>query len=202
MRNRQDINVWINFSLYAILGKLAEADDLLERHGAAVHRVADYLAKEMPIAPSPLYRGMLVDGPVAADPRYKFLSWSDDRDVACWFASPGTVISGYVLEHRPSVRGVVLELPSSAAKVLFHHSWTSAWEGGGAAAFARLAMRHPHMGVDGARQIAWSLHTQREVITAPLAVLPPAAEIATLNPLPPAELDRRFAPPWITGGQS
>lgn len=195
---RQDVNVYINFSLYAILGKLAEADDLIERHGAAVHRVADFLAKRMPIARAPLYRGMLVDGPVAADHRYKFISWSEDRNVAFWFATRGTVISEYVLEHRPSVRGVVLELPQSSGKVLFHHAWANAFDdGAGAAVFAHLAARHPHMGLEGARQIAWSLRTQREVITAPLAELPPAVDVETLNPPTAAELDSRFAPPWI-----
>lgn len=188
-RERADANAYINFSLYAVLGRLAEADDLLERHGGAIHRVADYMAKRYPVERAPLYRGMLVEGPVKADARYKFISWSEDRDVAFWFASRGSVVSEYVVDNRPSVRGVVLELPRSSGKVLVHHSWVKAWAG--------LAMQHPHMGFDGARQIAWSLKTQQEVITAPIAELPPAVDVDTLNPPPAAELDRRFAPPWI-----
>lgn len=187
--NRHDVNIYINFSLYAVLGRLAEADDLIGKHAGAIHRVADYMQRIEPIARCPLYRGMLVEGEVKADPQYKFISWSEDRDVAMWFASRGTVISEYVLEHRPAVRGVVLELPKSSGKVLVHHKWMAGW--------ARMAMEHPHMGLEGARQIEWSLKTQREVITAPLERLPYATPIETFKPPPAAELDRRFAPPWM-----
>lgn len=193
MRNRDDINVYINFALYAVLGKLAEADDLLVKHGHAVRRVADYLSRTRPFSRAPLYRGLLVgDGAVKADSRYKFLSWSEDRDVAVWFASTDSVISEHVLEHNPNVRGVLLELPVPR-QVLFHHSWALGWE--------RFAVVHPHMGPEGARQIAWSLRTQREVITAPID-LPPAIDVGSIERPTTAELDRRLAPPWIAGGAS
>lgn len=192
-RQRQDTNYYINFSLYAVLGRLAEADDLMEKHGAAIHRVAAFLARERPIRRVPLYRGMLVDreAQVRADSRYRFISWSEDRDVACWFAARDSIISEYVLESRPAVRGVILELAPTAGRVLFHYAWAEGW--------ADLARRHPHMGDEGARQIAWSLRTQREVITAPLAELPAAVDVDDIERPPTAELDRRLAPPWIGG---
>lgn len=187
---KDDVNVYINFALYAVLGKLAEADDLIVRHGDSVRRAAAWLMQRKRFGARPLYRGMLIDGELRADARYKFISWSEDRDVASWFASKESAISDYVLAHRPTVRGVVLTLPRPE-RVLFHYSWAQGWE--------RLAVLHPHMGPEGARQIAWSLRTQREVITEPLEILPPAVDADAIEHPPIAELDRRLAPPWIGG---
>lgn len=196
MQTRQNINIYINFVLYAVLGDLARADDLLERHGAQVRSVAGFMAFRRPVQHAPVFRGMLVEPeqPVRPDSRYGFLSWSEDRDVACWFAERDSVISGHVLEHRPQVRGVVLSLPT-ARNVLFHHSWASEdW--------AEMAALHPHMGIEGARQFAWSLRTQREVITDQLVELPHAVPVEDVPHAPLHELDARLAPPWLIGAFS
>lgn len=189
--NRDDGNAFINFSLYAVLGKMAEADDLMRRFGDGIKRVAAVLAARFPLRPSSLYRGMLVDPatPVTPDGRYTFVSWSEDRDVACWFASPESEISRPLAAHNPRLRGVVLEL-TRPERVLFHHSWAVGWE--------RLAVAHPHMGDEGARQIGWSLRTQREVITAPLERFPVGVPVESVATTPVAELDVRLTPPWTS----
>lgn len=187
---RQDVNVYINFSLYAVLGMLAEADDMLMKYGSRIRRVAAYLTQQSPIQSVPLYRGMLVDrgAPVRLDERYRFVSWSEDRDVAVWFASRDSIVSEHVVKLKPTVRGVVLEL-TAPRTVLFHYSWAEGW--------ADLAAMHPNMGPEGVRQIAWSLRTQREVITTPLE-FPPAIDVDDIDHPPVAELDGRLAPPWIS----
>jgi hypothetical protein len=184
-----DFNRYVNFVLYAVLGRMAEADGMMRRYSASIERVAARFAERFPVAPAPIYRGMLLDPsePLQLDPRLTFLSWSEDRDVACWFASPDSVISAPLTMCKPTLRGALLTLPEPH-RVLFHHTWGRGW--------ARLALAHPHMGCDGARQIAWSLRTQREVITAPFEL--PAAEWDPASP-PVAELDRRLTPPWMYG---
>jgi hypothetical protein len=199
-RKADDMNAYLNFVLYAVLGRLPEADGLLTQHGDGVRRVARWLNKQCPPPAVPLYRGMLVDPaqPLRANLDYKFLSWTEDPQVACWFASRESVISEHVIDTHPNWTGVVLMLPPSTPRAtLFHHAWADAWDGSGQAAFARLAMRHPHMGYEGAQQITWSLQTQREVIIDPLSELPLPVPVESLNPKPVAELDRRFSPPWI-----
>lgn len=194
--NNDDANIYINFVLYAVLGKLGEADGLMIRHGEAVHRVAEYLAARKPIPSIALYRGMLIepDTDVRAEPQYTFVSWSEDRDVACWFAARTSYISAPLVEHYPRACGVMLHLPAERKRrVLFHHSWASGWAG-----FAAL---HPHMGVEGARQIEWSLRTQREVITAPLVESPTVVRIEEVAHPPVHELDRRLTPPWISSSR-
>lgn len=190
---RADINLYVNFALHAIFGKLGEADTIMRFAGDAVRRVADEIAAENPIDPAPIYRGMLLDPtlPFRADASLTFLSWSADRDVALWFACPRSVISEPLVQQNPKLRGHVAELPAPQSRVLFHHSWASAL--GGLACFALV---HPLMGAEGKRQIEWSLRTQREVITEPVADLMPRP-VSDLDARTLEALERRLSPPWI-----
>lgn len=194
-----DRNAYLNFVLYAVLGRMAEADEVMRRHSDAIESVARFLAKQRPIAPAPVYRGMLVDPavPLVVDHRYTFVSWSEDVDVACWFGSADSIISAPLAASNPRLRGVVLTMPAPR-RVLFHHSWSDEdGRGAGAGAgWSRLALLHPHMGPDGARQIAWSLRTQREVITAPVE-LPEPTPTGIVRTKSVADLDAQFAPGFL-----
>lgn len=190
---RDDINLYVNFALNAIYGKLGEADTIMRFAGNAVRRVADEIAVACPIDPLPIHRGMLLDPaePFRVDPQLTFLSWSEDRDVALWFACPRSVVSEPLAQKNPKLRGYVAELTTPRSRVLFHHSWASAL--GGLACFARV---HPLMGEEGKRQIEWSLRTQREVITDPVADLAPE-RVADLDSTTLETLERRLSPPWV-----
>jgi len=188
-----DLDVYVNFALHAILGKLAEADQIMRLGGDHVRRTAARLSDRIPIAPVTLYRGMLLDPekPFAADLKFTFLSWSEDRDVALWFACPRSAVSEPLAQYNPKLRGHLVEIPAPRSRVLFHHTWTTALSD-----LAPIALTHPLMGAEGARQIEWSLRTQREVITEPLADLQPMCapdlDASTLE-----ALERRLSPPWI-----
>ncbi len=187
--NRDDGNAFVNFALYAVLGKMAEADQMMREFGDGIARASEWFAERWPVPRATLYRGMLVDPAVelTVDARYTFVSWSEDVDVACWFATPSSKISQPLAASNPRLRGVVLEL-AEPERVIFHYSWARGWE--------RLAMMHPHMGSEGARQIRWSLTTQREVITAPLERYPSARPVGSFS-RDAAYLDAKLAPPWI-----
>lgn len=189
---RDDINLYVNFALHAVYGKLGAADMIMRFAGDAVRRVADEIAAECSIDPAPIYRGILIDPalPFPDDPKPTFLSWSEDRDVALWFACPRSVVSEPLAQMNPALRGHVAELPAPRSRVLFHHSWASAL--GGLACFALI---HPRMGVEGKRQIEWALRTQREVITEPVADLAPQL-VADLDSAALEALERRLSPPW------
>lgn len=190
---RADINFYVNFALHAVLGKLGEADTIMRFAGDAVRQVADEIAAENPIEPAPIYRGLLLDPalPFRTDSSLTFLSWSEDRDVARWFGCPRSIISEPLAQQNPKLRGHVAELPAPRSRVLFHHSWASAL--GGLACFALV---HPLMGAEGKRQIEWSLRTQREVITEPVADLTPRP-VSDLDAAALETLERRLSPPWI-----
>lgn len=195
---REDIQLYINFALYAVLGRLAEADVIMRSAGNAVRRVADAIAAESPTALAPIHRGMLLDPtqPFRAEPRFTFLSWSEDRDVALWFACPRSVVSEPLAQMNPTLRGYVATLAHPRSRILFHHAWASAL--GGLACFALV---HPLMGEEAKRQIAWSLRTQREVITAPVVDLTPEP-VADLDAAALEALERRLSPPWIMAAES
>jgi hypothetical protein len=190
-------SIYINWILYSVYGLMAEADALRRQYGDEVDAVADELQRRCPVTPRPLYRGVLLDGaaPVLRpEPNLTFLSWSEDRDVARWFGSTDSYISGPFATHYPEARGYVLELPHATTRVLWHHSWRDVLP------LERLALMHPLIGRDGARQVAWSLDTQREVITVPPAVatLPLPVPVETVPGTPMPELDARLSPPWIS----
>ncbi len=188
-----DINFYINWALYAVLGRLGDADTIMRHAGDSVRRIAAEIAADCPVDPAPLYRGMLLDPalPFTADPKLTYLSWSEDRDVALWFACPRSVVSEPLAQMKPQLRSYVAELPAPRSQVLFHHSWASAL--GGLACFALI---NPLMGQGGKEQIEWSLRTQREVITAPVADLQPT-RVSDLDSTTLEALERRLSPPWI-----
>ena len=188
-----DLDLYINFALHAILGRLSEADALMSMAGDDIRAVADRLAAQHPIAPKPLYRGLLLDPDktFTADPKLTFLSWSEDRDVALWFACPRSAVSEPLVATNLRLGGHLVDLPAPQSRVLFHHEWAN--ELGGLALFA---LAHPLMGAEGRRQIEWSLRTQREVITAPVDGLQPS-RTAALDAEALGVLERRLSPPWV-----
>ena len=188
-----DLDLYLNFALHAILGRLSEADALMCIAGDEIRAVADRLAAQHPIPAAPIYRGMLLDPdePFAADPKLTFVSWSEDRDVALWFACPRSAVSEPLAATNPRLRGHLVDLPAPQSRVLFHHGWASALGG-----LAALAIAHPLMGEEGRRQIEWSLRTQREVITALVDGLRPS-RTAYLDAETLTVLERRLSPPWV-----
>lgn len=189
-----DVDIYINFVLYAIYGKLSEADALMRTHGASVRRVARMISETIPIKSKQIYRGALLDPAkeIKSHATYTFLSWSEDLDVARWFASTRSVISEHAIAARPELRGYLFTQSTANVRVLFHHSWANLTALFGTP-LESLALRHPLMGLDGYHQIGWALRTQREVITEPVDKLVPlAVEIHDTE-----KLDLKFAPPWL-----
>jgi len=188
------VDLYINFVLHAVYGKLGEADSLMRVARQSIQFVADQLHDKYPIESKPLHRGMLLDPerPLRADSRYTFMSWSEDHDVARWFGSCGTYVSKPLVTSNGKLRGYVLTLDNPPTRVLFHHSWARAF----GMPLERLALLHPFMGAEGCRQIGWSLRTQCEVIIEPLTELPEARPVETMTGASLIEVDQRLTPPW------
>jgi len=198
----EDINYYVNFVLNAVLGRTAAADSLMRQYGPAIERVAASLRRSGPKPKGPLFRGILLEPPVPAqltpDQQLTFISWSEQLSVACWFADPTSIMSGYALELKPKLQGFIITEPAPPAPVLFYYKWAKSFEiGGRRFDLSRLALIHPDMGADGHSQIEWALRTQFEVITAnvhrPLRVQPKSA----FNCPSTAELDRRLTWPGV-----
>jgi hypothetical protein len=188
-----DLDLYLNFVLHAVLGKLSEADALMSMVGDQIRSAAERIAAHHPLPPAPLYRGLLLEPgkPYVGNPRLTFLSWSEDRDVARWFACPRSAVSEPLAASNRRLRSHLVELATTPPRLLFHHSWVP-----NLSALSSLALKHTLMGSEGKRQIEWSLRTQREVITGPVDNLSPEPT-ADLDGDELAALERRFSPPWV-----
>jgi hypothetical protein len=181
-----DFNFYVNWLLYAVVGRLSAADAIMETDGASVRAVATYLASSRPAVTSTIYRGVLLhddevpfsqldhcDHFLKADQR-TFASWSEDKGVAQWFASRDSVMSQEVVKVRPLVRGWVARLACDpGVDMLWHWSWTKdgfGLPGGRLLPLWAYARAHPDLR-HVEYQIRWNLETQREVILGPRTVV-------------------------------
>lgn len=195
-------DVYINFVLHAVYGMLGAADLLFKKFPAEIRSVASMLFERHGVPcsvnnPIAWHRGVLVDPELGLDDKspYPFCSWSEDPDVAKWFADRNSYISEPFRDYAPEARGYLQKLadpPNQGAEVLFHYSWRRAF---GGVSIEHFAMLHPSMGYEGHRQIAWSLDHQREIITLPIPGI--AAAPYEASPEETKRLDEKFTPSWI-----
>jgi len=197
-------NVYVSWAAYAVLGRMAEADGILELHQADVYAAAREMSRAFPPDIRKLYRGVLMEpelvasGALAHDPQLKFVSFSEDLSVACWFADPASYVSGFVRQQRPTAEGYIIEhTPKYRGDMLFHHSWANRilMPDGRMVSLLRMAMMHPHFGEEQLHQLDWNLKTQREVILKPIAE-GVSVKFWKLYDCPPTkELDASYLPP-------
>lgn len=200
-----DVNHWLNFVIYAVLGQLDAADQLMVRAGPGIRRMAEWLGEQRPVQVGNLYRGILVEPDLLEDGRWlrheaarRFLSYTDDLDVACWFANPRSIISEVVRDHRPRARGYLATAQPGRDRLLWHHEWVDIpLPGGRRIDLGFAAALHP--AVDQ-RQFLWNVRTQGEVLV-------DAPEVGSRMKVEPMaayceadaeELDARFTfPPFL-----
>jgi len=162
------MNYYVNWLLYAVVGRMQEADGLLEKYQSEIYEFAGVLNRLYPVALEPLWRGVLVEptevvnGKLAPDPRLSFVSFSRDYGVAEWFADTKSIMSGYVKQIRPSVEGYIASVVPKVDDVLFDAEW--ARRGMLSTFLSEAANMHPH--IDG-EQFCWNVRTQSEVIVKP-----------------------------------
>jgi hypothetical protein len=127
----------------------------------------------------PLWRGLVLPPQEAAllrtrgglgfrippDPRVTFVSWTEDRDVACWFADPDSVISGAIAEQHSGSIGLVARLRSyNVNDILWMHEWVEIPVPDGSGRTFDLRQAAAMMPDVPDDQFAWNVATQSEVI--------------------------------------
>jgi hypothetical protein len=208
----EDWNYYINFVLYAVLGRMGEADGLMRQYGNEIRGCAEVMRATQPVSLSKLYRGLLLepqevrDGSVrcefdeSGEPSRTFLSFSENEDVACWFARPDSIMSGFVRQQRPAVQGYLTTLHGSRyqRRLIWHHSWQAVPLPGRSSDLPLFAAARAHPHIDEG-QFIWNMQTQSEVLleaskTALISVKPIGDEDCPDTD----ELDARFTyPPFL-----
>lgn len=161
------LNLYINFLLYAIVGRMAEADSLLRKYKQKIYDAADHSLRGL--NPNFLaYRGILLHpssveqygNKIMSHEKLTFISFSEDKDVAHWFADPKSVMSSYVSTMDPGVRGYTIEAMFRTGDFLFVASAQPTL----CKLLALAADMHPFIEPS---QLRWNLATQKEVIVKP-----------------------------------
>jgi len=170
-----DLQHYLGFVLYALMGRMNEADDILIAHGSSVKKMAAWLRglQPLPLAPV-LYRGILLNnlpasGPLPPDPRKApYMSMAEDKDVACWFGNPHSSISNVAEFGQVSLgkHGVVVAMPSGPLhdRVLWHHAWQAIPDPTKPGALINLRTTAMHNFGAFGKAIVWALDTQKEVM--------------------------------------
>jgi hypothetical protein len=200
--SEDEVFTYAAFVQYFVLGRMNVSDRLYQQKGAVIERVAAFLRDRSPPKRTPLYRGWMaepekiVQGQILTEHQIP-LSFTRDRDVACFFADPKSMISDFIAQMRPRARGYVMTLTGwSPSDVL----WSYEWDGKIPSNFdAYMGMDLTAFGIGGIssqdnRAVGSNLKTQKELIMKPLS----SAAKTTLVPLadagcpPTRDLNARF----------
>lgn len=198
------LNVYLSWIVPMIMGNMAEADALARQYRTVLYKFAADLQFKNRQPLNTLYRGLLlhpsevVNGAVYTRPGgEESVSFSEDRDVACYFALPGTIVSGYVAQQRPGVEGYIAEYLPRRDEVLWHYKWNPIAYKGRRFDVRVAARMHPMTAHDPA-QFDLAFNTQKEVILKPFAPGVPLPVTPVEDTCPDeADLDQRFAPPSL-----
>tara|TARA_R110002167_G_scaffold335363_1_gene542658 strand:+ start:40 stop:714 length:675 start_codon:yes stop_codon:yes gene_type:complete len=215
---RKDFNLYLNWLPYALLGKLAEADSVLENNKASILRAARWFnqahARDIrlkggaPQPPPTVWRGVLLDPSInPADellprPMQTFESWTEERDVATWFALKDSVMNKQLLEANPTHEGYLAKCNPENDEILWRHNWKATLE--------HHMEKHctpqtntiekiiAYLAKDGEEarqhiaQAIWTQLTQQEVILLPKLTVGSYFPIDSLPHLTTAELDIKY----------
>lgn len=174
------IDVYKRFVVAAILGQIGFADTLIQQFRSEIYSVATYVQHIDPQPIKRLYRGLLIEPsnvrgnkPIQSE-QGEFASFTENRDLACWFALPDTWIAETLAQGRPNVVGWISEHMPQSTEIIFHYEQTKMVNdlpGPSLVDFARMLansldpVRTATEGPDWAMaQIGWNLNTQEEVI--------------------------------------
>lgn len=181
----EEYNYYVNWVMNAVLGRLSEADALMADYGGAIRRMAKKLRRHLGVPVRPVWRGLQIE-PEEVPPNrmlsqghgFSSVSWSEDKDVACWFADRDSQISRFMRMIRPGAVGWLAEIVPKKDDVLFHWSWADRFpdprgpwrsaslsQPGRSFSLVSLSAIHPEIHTD---QLAWALKSQKEVILRPL----------------------------------
>ena len=174
------IDAYKRFVVAAILGQIGFSDSLIQQFKSEIYSVAAYV-QHIDLQPiKRLYRGLLIEpynvrGNRPTQPEQGgFASFTENKDVACWFALPESWIGETLAQGRPNVVGWIAEHTPQSTEIIFHYKQVKIVNdlpGPSLVNFARMLAqsldpaRTATEGPDWAMaQIGWNLNTQEEVI--------------------------------------
>lgn len=118
------------WAVCAIQGYIDIADKLLMQYQNEIYSFANALQRNLPSSPKKLYRGIILDpknrdssGVMTSKVNAGFISFSENLDIASWFASTDSHMAEMVLVNIPKGKGFIITHHPTRGEVLFHHKW-------------------------------------------------------------------------------
>jgi len=171
----RDFNLYLSFALAAVSGRMGPADELMRQHRRSVYRVAERLHQILPIKRMPiLYRGILIEPTAVMTvqdlPHQTFVSFSEDRDIACLFADRDSAMALMIRLMHSNYRGALIDgyTPESTDEILFHWQWGLGipLADGRVVTLNRMRLQHPDPALR-AMDFDRALKEQKEVMLKP-----------------------------------
>jgi len=134
--SRKYINTYVNFVCNAYANRYPNVvDKFLSNNKDKIKEVLDsfgVLKRDFPV--KRLYRGVLVD-PDSLESRdgrsflkpldkIQYLSFTEDREIAEYFADTGSDMSGMVMSLHPNYKGYIITHVPSVDEILIHWRWS------------------------------------------------------------------------------
>jgi len=125
-----DMGKYIHFVGHALLGYDPNANDkFLTDNKKEIEEVASFMLERYPIKEGIIYRGLLLverdikDSTLEPLEHIKYLSFTEDKEVALDFADTSSEISQFFMKKEPLAKGYLVEQFLKKEEVLFHYSW-------------------------------------------------------------------------------
>ena len=122
---------YINFICNALLGaNPRDTDAFFELHQKEIENTAKMMQEKHPIIElKSIYRGIILkdqdikNGVLEAMSQIKYLSFSEDVEIAKIFANTESTMSSYLMAKVPDAKGYLITHTPSMGDILYHHSW-------------------------------------------------------------------------------
>lgn len=206
--SRPSPNHFIHYKVFVVLalvGKQEEADAYIREHTSSIWKVAKYLQQTHSPEIKEIYRGMLLstvptDRIARAFRNHQYVSFSENSQVACWFASVDAILAEEAMEeHRNTTgrdaTGWIGRLKPELHDILFHYTWMPLLETGPGPNIYEIARDLGAQLGESALLMEFRYHVrnQSEVLCQKDVVysLQPVTEYACLSA---RELDNRYTP--------
>lgn len=120
------------FVVLAIQGHMADADNILRSYKEKIYQVARKYSMKLPKQMT-VYRGILLksDDIIQKDSSsvikekwpVEYISFTENPEVARWFACKDAYLSDFVRMKHPSIEGFVIKYDVTPKDIIFHYSF-------------------------------------------------------------------------------
>lgn len=118
------------WAVCAVQGYIDLADRVLEQYKNEIYSVASALQRNLPPNSKKLYRGIILNpnnrdasGMLVSKVNAGFISFSENLDVAAWFASADSHMAEMLLLNVPNGEGFIIKYEPKRSEILFHYKW-------------------------------------------------------------------------------